>query len=56
MDSKKLVTLLLLAFCILNTVNIALADEGIKSAFPLRRLLSACGDGTDSKYFANKSV
>jgi hypothetical protein len=54
MDSLKLVTLLLLTLCILNTINIALTDEGMndnsmKSAFPLRKLLSACGDGTDSK-------
>jgi hypothetical protein len=61
MDSLKLVTLLLLGFCILNTINIALTDEGMndnsmKGAFPLRRLLSACGGGNNSKSFFNKSV
>jgi hypothetical protein len=55
MDSLKLVTLLLLGFCILNTINIALTDEGMndnsmKSAFPSRRLLS-WGNGTYSKSF-----
>jgi hypothetical protein len=28
----------------------------MKGAFPLRRLLSACGGGNNSKSFFNKSV